>query len=70
VKITVLGVIAALKNVGLFLASYQVTGITANPMQFVYSLLIFACVSIPSDLYLLNKAHNNVKAEESQKEVK
>ena len=58
-KVTKLGVIAALKNVGLFLASYQMTGITSNPMQFIYSLIIFACVSIPSDLYLLNKAHEN-----------
>jgi len=56
-KVTKLGVVVALKNVGLFLASYQVTGITSNPMQFVYSFVIFACVSIPSDLYLLNKAH-------------
>jgi len=62
-KITTLGVIQAVKNIGLFLGSYAFSGIKANPEQFTFAFLIYACVSIPSDLYLLNHASNQTKTE-------
>ena len=65
-KVTTLGVIQAVKNVGLFLATYTIAGIQANPEQFAFALLIYACVSIPSDLYMLNKAHEDAKSEGSK----
>mgnify|MGYP001171160579 CR=1 FL=1 len=56
-KITILGVIQALKNLGMFFVAYRVADIRADPITFVYALGIYALVSVPSDLYLLNKAH-------------
>jgi len=65
-KVTTLGVIQAIKNVGLFLATYTIAGIKADPTQFAFALLIYACVSIPTDLYMLNKAHEDAKLEGSE----
>jgi len=60
-KITTLGIIQAFKNLGLFLATYVIADIQANPTKFLFALIIYACISIPSDLYLLNKAHEGGK---------
>lgn len=60
-KVTVLGIIFALKNVGSWLASYTFSGIRADPYQFAYSLFIFVLVTTPSDLVLLNHLSNNKK---------
>jgi len=63
-QVTALGVIMALKNLGLWLGSmFLLADIQANPLAFLYALLIYALVSIPSDLYMLNKAHENGKKE-------
>jgi len=62
-KITVLGVIQALKNLGMFFMAYQVADVKADPAVFLYALGIYALVSIPTDLYLLNKAHEDAKKE-------
>jgi len=62
-KITKLGIITALKNIGVFIGAYTVSGIKADPTQFMLVLGCYALISIPSDLYLLNKAHENGKAE-------
>ena len=67
-KITKLGIVTAVKNVGVFLATYTFSGIKADPQTFIYALLIYACVSVPSDIYLLNKAHEN-GAKETPKEI-
>jgi len=60
-KITTLGVIQALKNIGVFLGTYYVADIKADPVKFIFAFIIYACISIPSDLYLLNKAHEGSK---------
>lgn len=53
-KITILGLIVAAKNLGLFLTSYTAAGIRADPQQFCLALTIYALISVPSDLYMLN----------------
>lgn len=62
-KITTLGIIQALKNIGLFLATYTISGIQADPKSFLFAFLIYVLLSVPSDLYLLNKAHERGKNE-------
>lgn len=62
-KITTLGIIQTVKNVGLFLATYTIAGIKASPEQFFFAFLIYVLVSVPSDLYLLNKAHEKEKTD-------
>ena len=63
-KITMLGVITALKNLGLtFLMAWSITDIQANPEAFIYAFIVYALVSVPSDLYLLNRAHEDGKGE-------
>lgn len=57
-KITTLGIIAAIKNLGLFVSiSWQFDAIAADPLKFIYATIIYMLVSFASDLYLLNKAH-------------
>jgi len=63
-KITKLGIITALKNVGVFIGTYTVSGIKANPEQFLFVILTYALITIPSDLYLLNRAHESGKTEQ------
>lgn len=58
-KITKLGLIQAFKNVGLFLAAYQLSGIQADLTSFIFNATIFICISVPSDLYLLNREKEN-----------
>lgn len=67
-KVTGLGVIQALKNIGLFLATYTFAGIQAEPEQFLFAFLIYALVSIPADIYLLNKAHEQGEKDGEPKE--
>lgn len=57
VKITTLGIIMACKNIGLWLTSYSFLAVKADPLQFLFSFAIYTLISVPSDLYLLNKAH-------------
>jgi len=65
-KITKLGIITAMKNIGVFLGvNYSMSSVRANPEEFVFALIIYACVSIPSDLYLLNRAHESGKTEQT-----
>jgi len=67
-KITKLGLITALKNIGVLLTTYTYSGIKADPEQFLFFLLTYAFFTIPSDLYLLNKAHEN-GVKEQPKEI-
>lgn len=55
-KVNKYGVVLALKNLGIFLAQFSTTQIRLDSSAFLYSLLIYACVSIPTDLFLLNHA--------------
>jgi len=41
--------------------------IQADPIGFAYTLLIYFLISFPTDIYLLNKAHE--KGEENQAEA-
>lgn len=58
-KITTLGLITAIKNVGAFLATYVIADIKADPQQFIFSLIVFLLITTPGDIYLLNKAHEH-----------
>ena len=58
-KITRLGVITALKNIGLFVGTYTFLGVQAEPLKFLWALLVYTLISVPSDLYLLNKAEGS-----------
>ena len=62
-KITTLGVILALKNLGTWLATLSFTNIREDPALFFWLLLIYACINIPSDLYLMNHATDKALAE-------
>jgi hypothetical protein len=53
-KISKEGCILTLKNLGLFLASYTLAGIRTDTLAFAYALLIYAFISVPSDLFLMN----------------
>jgi len=55
VKVNERGLILALKNLGVWLASWTASGIRADPWQFLLALAIYSLVSVPSDLYLMNR---------------
>lgn len=61
-KVTTLGVITAMKNLGFWLMStWLLIDIQVNFMGFVYALLLYVLIVIPSDLYLLNHATESAK---------
>lgn len=60
-QITALGIIQALKNIGLFLSTYVIADVQANPEKFIFAFVVYACISIPSDLFLINKAHESAE---------
>jgi len=61
VKVSIYGVVMAVKNLGIWLSQYSIAGIRADKPAFFYALLIYAFVSIPSDLLLLNHAVESAK---------
>ena len=61
VKITVYGLVLALKNLGIWLGQYTMAGIRMDSEAFLYALLIYVFVSIPTDLLLLNHLSNQQK---------
>ena len=62
-KVTTYGIVFALKNLGTWLASYTVAGIKTDPQSFVFALTIYALVSVPTDLLLLNHLSESQKPE-------
>ena len=64
-KITIEGVVLALKNLGIFLTQFTIAGIATDKPAFMYALLIYVLISVPTDLFLLN--HATSKAEEKAK---
>ena len=62
-KITVYGVVLALKNLGIWLGQFTIAGIQMDSPAFYYALIMYAMVSIPTDLLLLNHATNQAKKE-------
>jgi hypothetical protein len=65
-KITKYGVIMAVKNVGVFLASWGITGIRTRPDEFLLAVITYGLISVPSDLYLLNHLDEKCKEEASK----
>jgi len=55
-KITSLGIILALKNLGTWLATMSFTNIRDDPELFLWLFLIYALINVPSDLFLMNHA--------------
>ena len=55
-KITNLGIILALKNLGTWLATMSFTNIRDDPALFLWLFLIYALINVPSDLFLMNHA--------------
>ena len=53
-KISTLGVILALKNLGTWLATMSFTNIREDPTLFLWLFVIYALINIPTDLYLAN----------------
>jgi len=53
-KMTKLGVILAIKNLGMWCASWPIMQIEIEPERFLWGLLIFAMINIPTDLYIAN----------------
>jgi len=61
-EITTLGIIQAMKNLGLWITTtYTLIDIKANIEAFLFALLLYALISIPTDIYLLNKAHESAE---------
>lgn len=55
-KITTLGVILALKNLGTWLATMAFTEVFGEPRKFLWLLFVYALINVPSDLFLMNHA--------------
>lgn len=55
-KVTNLGMVLAAKNLGTWLATMSFTNARENPSLFLWLLLIYALINIPSDLFLMNHA--------------
>lgn len=61
-KVTTLGIITALKNFGFWLSTtWLLVDIQANLAMFIYAVIIYVLVIVPSDVYMLNKAHEATK---------
>ena len=55
-KVTGLGVVLALKNLGTWLATMSFTNVREDPAMFVWLCLIYVLINVPSDLFLMNHA--------------
>lgn len=56
VKITSLGLVLALKNLGTWLATMTLTSIREDPILFLWVFIIYALINVPTDLLLMNHA--------------
>ena len=55
-KVTGLGLVLALKNLGTWLATMSFTNVREDPVLFAWLLLIYVLINVPSDLFLMNHA--------------
>ena len=55
-KVTGLGVVLALKNLGTWLATMSFTNVREDPAMFAWLCLIYVLINVPSDLFLMNHA--------------
>ena len=60
-KISKLGIILAMKNLGMWCASWPIMQIEIDPKRFLWGLLVFAMINVPTDLYIAN--HLSAKSE-------
>ena len=69
-KISIYGIIIALKNIGIYLGTtYPLwSSVQIDPYQFAWAFGIFLITTIPSDLYVLN--HATTKSESDAKSKK
>ena len=63
VKITTLGLVLCLKNLGTWLATMSLTNIKEDPTMFAWLLLIYVLINVPSDLLLMNHATKDKEEE-------
>ena len=62
-KISTLGVILALKNLGTWLATLSFTNVREDPATFMWLFVIYMLINVPSDLYLMNHASDKAVKE-------
>ena len=55
-KVTTLGVVLCLKNLGTWLATMSFTNVREDPAAFAWLFLIYVLINVPSDLLLMNHA--------------
>ncbi|GAH25344.1 unnamed protein product [marine sediment metagenome] len=55
-KLTTLGIILALKNLGTWLATMSFTNVRDDPGLFLWLFLIYVLINVPSDLFIMNHA--------------
>ena len=64
-KVTTLGLVLALKNLGTWLATMSFTNIKEDPKMFAWLLVIYVLINVPSDLLLMNHATEKALKEAS-----
>lgn len=62
-KITTLGLVLALKNLGTWLATMSLTNVREDPAAFTWLFLIYVLINVPSDLLLMNHATKEKEVE-------
>ena len=63
VKITTLGLVLALKNLGTWMATMSLTNIREDPFLFAWLFVIYVLINVPSDLLLMNHATKSKEGE-------
>jgi len=54
VRISTLGIILALKNLGTWLGTLSFTNVRDDPVLFGWLFLVYVLINVPSDLFLAN----------------
>lgn len=62
-KVTGLGLVLALKNLGMWLGTMSFTNVVEDPAKFLWMFLIYALINVPSDLFLMNHASKRQEVE-------
>jgi len=62
-KITTLGIVLALKNLGTWLATLVFTDVINNPQKFAWMLIVYVMINVPTDLLLVNHASDRAVKE-------
>lgn len=62
-NITEQGLIMALKNIGVFLGTHVLTDIKGDPYTFLFQLVVFCLINVPTDLFMLNHFSDKLKGD-------